>query len=73
MSMVNNSVNQLQTNVKISLLHFRSKTHLFCKNLKGFSKKGGTDGTIGTIIFILLFLAIAIKPNKLQRLEQLEQ
>ena len=49
MSMVNNSVNQLQTNVKISLLHFRSKTHLICKDLKGLSKKGGTDGTEGTI------------------------
>nr|DAY12658.1 MAG TPA: hypothetical protein [Caudoviricetes sp.] len=68
--MVNNSVNKLQTNVKISLLHFRSKTHLICNDLKGFSKKGGTGGTIGTIIFILLFLAITIKPNKLQRLEQ---
>ena len=49
MSMVNNIVNQLQTNVKISLLHFRSKTHLFCKDLKGFNKKVGTIGTIGTI------------------------
>lgn len=49
MSMVNNTVNQLQTNVKISLLHFRSKTHLFCDDLKGFGKKGGTDGTDGTI------------------------
>lgn len=49
MSMVNNTVNQLQTNVKISLLHFRSKTHLFCKDLEGLGKKGGTIGTIGTI------------------------
>lgn len=49
MSMVNNSVNQLQIKVKISLLHFRSKTHLFCNDLKELSGKGGTDGTDGTI------------------------
>lgn len=49
MSMVNNTVNQLQTNVKISLLHFRSKTHLFCDDLKGFDKSGATDATIATI------------------------
>lgn len=49
MSMVNNNVNQLQINAKISLLHFRSKTHLFCKDLKELSGKGGTDGTDGTI------------------------
>ena len=48
MSMVNNSVNQLQTNVKISLLQFRGKTHLFCNDLKGFNKKVGTIGTDGT-------------------------
>nr|DAR99131.1 MAG TPA: hypothetical protein [Caudoviricetes sp.] len=30
-------------------MHFRSKTHLFCDDLKGFGKKGGTDGTDGTI------------------------
>ena len=49
MSMVNNTVNQLQTNVKISLLHFKSKTHLFCNDLKGFGKSTATDATIATI------------------------
>ena len=49
MSMVNNSVNQLQTNVKISLLQFRSKTHLICNDLKAKGETSGTDGTDGTI------------------------
>ena len=47
--MVNNTVNQLQIKVKISLLHFRSKTHLFCNDLKAKGETGGTDGTDGTI------------------------
>lgn len=71
--MVNNSVNQLQTNAKIYLLHFRSKTYLICNDLKGFNKKGGTIGTIGTINEKLLFHVIAMIFNKLQRVEQLEQ
>ena len=49
MSMVNNNVNQLQTNVKKSLLHFRSKTHLFCNDLKGLDKSRATIATIATI------------------------
>ncbi len=73
MSMVNNTVNQLQTNVKIPLLHFRSKTHLICKDLKGFNKSGATDATIATINKKLLLHVIPIKLNKLQRLQQLQQ
>ena len=71
--MVNSSVNQLQTNVKISLLHFRRKTHLICKDLKGFDKSGATDATIATIYKKLLLHVIPIKLNKLQRLQQLQQ
>ena len=73
MSMVNNTVNQLQTNAKISLLQFRRKTYLFYKDLKGFKKSGAAIATIATIKEKLLLHVTTIKLKELQRLQQLQQ